>query len=194
MCLRTASSATGSTIATASSTVPAGFNSTVSNPPWMQQRGSSWGFQSSHTSRPAFETSFIGSQFSSGPSSRSACSFGTAWSALPRLTSRNSASPFPPAPVVGAFDQRVEGTLWSLERIQLDSSGAVSVCLGRPSGIPYRRRFDKPWTMLNCLRKRWKHYAEAKLTPLRIHIDRAYLINQSINERMELDRVMKDVV
>ena len=83
--LRTASSATGSTIATASSTVPAGFNSTVSNPSWMQRRGSSWGFQSSHTSRPAFEMSFIGSQFASGPSSRSACSFGTAWSHCPGL-------------------------------------------------------------------------------------------------------------
>ena len=89
-------------------------------------------------------TSFIGSQFASGPSSRSACSFGTALSALPRLTSRNSASPFPPAPAVGAFDQQVEGTLLSLEWIQLDSGGAASLCLGRPSGIPYRRRFDKP--------------------------------------------------
>ena len=51
-----------------------------------------------------------------------------------------SASPFPPAPVVGAFDQRE-----------------------------------------NIL------HAEAKLTPLRIHIKRAYLINQSIKKLTNID-------
>ena len=136
------------------------------------------------TSRPAFETSFIGSQFASGPSSRSACSFGTAWSALPRLTSRNSASPFPPAPVVGAFDQRAEGTLWSLERIQLDSGGAVSLCLGRPSGISYRRRFGKPWTMLNCLRKSWKHSTCRSKTNTSEDSYRKSVSRQSINQSM----------
>ena len=168
-----------------SSTVLAGFNSTASNTSWIQQRRSSWGFQSSHTSRSAFETSFIGSQFASGPSSRSACSFGTAWSALPRPTSRNSASPFPPAPVVGAFDQRADGTLWSLERILLDSGGVVSLCLGRPSGSPYRRRFGKPWTMLNCLRRSWKH-STCRLQKQNWHLwgfisrERSSSINQSI--------------
>ena len=52
-CSRTASSVTGSTTATASSTVQAGSNSTVSNPSWTQRRGSSWGYRSTPISRPA---------------------------------------------------------------------------------------------------------------------------------------------
>ena len=149
-CSRTALSATGSTTVTASSTVPAGLNLTVSNPSWSQRWGSFWGYRSSPISQPAFEASFIGFQFISGPSSRSASSFGTAWSALPQLTSRNSASPFPQTPAVGAFVRRVEGTSLSQEWIQLDFGGAVSLCLGLPSVTPYRRKFDKPWTIMNC--------------------------------------------
>ena len=37
------------------------------------------------------------------------------------------------------------------------AGGAVSLFLGRPFGTPYRRKFDKSWTMLNCSRKGWKH-------------------------------------
>ena len=65
---------------------------------------------------PAFEACFIGFQFVSDPSSISASSFGTAWSALPWLTSRNSVSPCPQTSAVGAFDRRVEGTSLSESR------------------------------------------------------------------------------
>ena len=84
-------------------------------------------------------------------------SFETVWSAPPRLTSKNSVSPFLEALAVGTFARRVEGTSLSQERIQLGLGGAVSPFPGRPFGTPYRRKFDKLWTMLNYLREGWKH-------------------------------------
>ena len=75
----------------------------------------------------------------------------------PRLTSKNSVSLFLQALAVGTFARRVEGTSLSQERIQLGLGGAVSPFPGRSFGTPYRRKFDKLWTMLNCLRKSWKH-------------------------------------
>ena len=91
--------------------------------------------------------------------------------------SRNSASPFLQTPAVGAFDRRVEGILLFQERIQLDLGGAASLRLGRPSGIPYRRRFDKPWTMLNFSRKSWKLFSCKSNTN---SSEDSYLINESI--------------
>ena len=58
---------------------------------------------------------------------------------------------------VGTFARRVEGTSLSQERIQLSLGGAVSPFPGRPFGTPYRRKFEKLWTMLNCSREGWKH-------------------------------------
>ena len=104
------------------------------------------------------------------------------WSALPRLTSRNSASEFPQTPVVEASDQRVEGTSLSQEQIQLDLGGAVSLCLGRPSGIPYRWRFDKPWTMLNSSRESWKHSICKSNTNTSEDSYRKSVSHQSINQ------------
>ena len=152
-CLRTASSVTGLTTATVSSTVPASSNSIVFNPSWTQRRGSSWGYRSTPISRPAFKTSFIGSQFASGLSSRSASSFKIAWSALPRLTSKNSASEFPQTPAVATFlsASRADLVVPRADTTWFGRRGFL--CLVRPSGIPYRKRFDKPWTMLNSSRE-----------------------------------------
>ena len=52
---------------------------------------------------------------------------------------------------------------WLVTRLGLDphdswlDSGLVPSDSSTALGIPYRRRFDKPWTMLNSSRKCWKH-------------------------------------
>ena len=37
------------------------------------------------------------------------------------------------------------------------TNGLLCLFPGRPFGTPYRRKFDKLWTMLNCFREGWKH-------------------------------------
>ena len=132
--------------------------------------------------RPAFEASSIGFQFASGLSSRFASSFETVWSAPPRLTSKNSVSLFLQALAVGTFARRVEGTSLSQERIQLGLGGAVSPFPGRPFGTPYRGKFDKLWTMLNCLRKSWKHFICWSNSNTSVDSYRKSVPHQSINQ------------
>ena len=155
--------------------VPVDYNLTISNPPWSQRRGSFWGYRSSLKYQPAFLASFIGFKFVSGPNSRTASL--PLRSAPPLLTSRNSASPFPQTSEPSIGESRGPrcpksgyNSIWAARLLFMWAGHLELLTAGSSTN------HEQCWTVQEKVENIL--HAKATLTPLWIHIKRAYLINQ----------------